>query len=49
MPDPLIMVTVAVAPVGVPPTAPTEHTPAVPDIVGMTAALVVVVTVKLLL
>ncbi len=43
------MVTVALALVGVPLTAPTVQIPAVPLMVGMTPALVVAVTVKLVL
>ncbi len=46
VPVPLIMVTVALALVGVPPTAETVQTPAVPAIVGMILALVVAATAK---
>ncbi len=47
VPVPLVMVTVAVALAGVPPTGPTEQTP-VGVMVGMTLAFVVAVTVKVL-
>ncbi len=49
VPVPLIIVTVAVALAGVPPTAPTAQTPAVPAMVGITPALVAAVTPKLVL
>jgi hypothetical protein len=49
VPVPESMVTVALALAGVPVSAPTEHTPAVPARVGITPELVVAVTLKALL
>jgi hypothetical protein len=49
VPVPLSIVTNAVALAGVPLTLPTEQTPVVPVIVGITAAFVVAVTVNVLL
>ena len=46
VPVALVIVTVAVALAGVPLTAPTEQTPAVPVIAGIVLALVVALTAK---
>lgn len=49
VPAPVSIVTVALALAGVPLTLPTEQTPVVPVMVGITGAFVVAVTVNVLL